>query len=183
LPQRDRSHKPWSEANGGAQCGKPACCVRRGGDWKRGTVGGAADKAESLTGCKSLYRQLPVFGRLAYPVRVEATKHDRPGRRSPGCPAGVRAAVGTIWGASKLGGRNITKYLHPRNATLREIVIRRFDAGSRPILDLGKADGTVEETGESTRCTAGVWDPASKERLSEITSGSVRLNPGKGEEK
>jgi hypothetical protein len=25
-------------ANGGAQCGKSACCVRRGGDWKRGTV-------------------------------------------------------------------------------------------------------------------------------------------------
>ena len=56
------------------------------------------------------------------------------------------------------------------------------NAGSRPILLLGKADDIVEETGESTRCTAGVWDPASKERLSEITSGSVRLNPGKGEE-
>jgi hypothetical protein len=30
--------KPRCEANGGAQCGKSACCVRRGGDWKRGTV-------------------------------------------------------------------------------------------------------------------------------------------------
>ena len=70
---------------------------------------GAADKAESLTGCKSLYRQLPGFGRLAYPVRVE--EHDRPGRKSPGCPAAVYAAVGTIWGASKLGGRNIKEYL------------------------------------------------------------------------
>src|SRR6516162_11678380 len=38
LPQPDRSHKPWSEANGSAQCGKSARCVRRGGDWKRGTV-------------------------------------------------------------------------------------------------------------------------------------------------
>jgi hypothetical protein len=38
LPQQDRSHKRWGEANGGAQCGKSACCVRRGGDWKRGTV-------------------------------------------------------------------------------------------------------------------------------------------------
>src|SRR6266436_316852 len=38
LPQQDRSHKRWREANGGAQCGKSACCVRRGGDWKRGTV-------------------------------------------------------------------------------------------------------------------------------------------------
>src|SRR6266436_4640613 len=37
-PQQDRSHKLWREANGGAQCGKSACCVRRGGDWKRGTV-------------------------------------------------------------------------------------------------------------------------------------------------
>src|SRR6266481_833093 len=38
LPQQDRSHKRWREANGGAQCGKSARCVRRGGDWKRGMV-------------------------------------------------------------------------------------------------------------------------------------------------
>src|SRR5262249_36091124 len=76
---------------------------------------GAADKAESLAGCKSPYRQLPVFGRLAYPGRAAATTHERPGRKSPSCPAAVFAAVGTIRGASKLGGRNITKYLQPRN--------------------------------------------------------------------
>src|SRR5262245_8408413 len=76
---------------------------------------GAADKAECLTGCKSLYRQLPVFGRLAYPGRAAATKHERLGRKSPSCPAAVLAAVGTIRGASKLGGRNIMKYLQPRN--------------------------------------------------------------------
>jgi hypothetical protein len=52
------------------------------------------------------------------------------------------------------------------------------DAGSRPILSLGKADDIVEETGESTRCTAGVRDPASKERFSEITSGSSRGQQG-----
>ena len=120
---------------------------------------GAADKAESLAGWESLYRHLPVFRRLAYPVRAAATKHDVPGRKSPGCPAGDLAAVGTIWGASKLGGRNITKYLHPRKIALREVV-RRIDAGSRPTILLGKADDTVEETGESTRGTAGVGDPA-----------------------
>ena len=38
LPQQDRPHKRWREANGGAQCGKSACCVRRGGDWRRGMV-------------------------------------------------------------------------------------------------------------------------------------------------
>src|SRR5580704_8960256 len=27
LSQQDRSHKPWHEANGGAQCGKSARCV------------------------------------------------------------------------------------------------------------------------------------------------------------
>jgi hypothetical protein len=139
---------------------------------------GAADKTESLAGCKSPYRQLPVFGRLAYLERVEATKHDRPRRRSPSCPAAVIAAVGTIRGASKLGGRNITEYLQPRKRGLREVVIRGTDAGSRPVNHLGKADDTVEETGESTRCTAGVGDPASKERFSEITSGSCRGQQG-----
>ena len=128
---------------------------------------GAADKAESLAGCKSPYRQLPVFGRLAYPERAEATKHDRPGRRSPSCPAAVFAAVGTIRGASKLGGRNITKYLQPRNASCEKSLFADIDAASRPFHYLGKADDTVEGTGASTRCTAGVGDPASKDRLSE----------------
>src|SRR6516162_8810520 len=114
-------------------------------------VEGAADKAESLAGCKSPYRQLPVFRRLAYPMRGEATNRVLLGRKSPGCPAAVLAAVGTIWGASKLGGRNITKYLHPRNTSLREVVIRGINADCRPNLRLGKADDTVEETGESSR--------------------------------
>src|SRR6266481_5411934 len=35
-PQQDRSHKLWREADGGAQCGKSARCVRRGGGWRRG---------------------------------------------------------------------------------------------------------------------------------------------------
>src|ERR1700730_4393164 len=37
-PRQDRSNKPRREANGGAQCGKSARCVRRGGGWKRGAV-------------------------------------------------------------------------------------------------------------------------------------------------
>ena len=40
VAQQDRSHKPRHEANGGAQCGKSARCVRRGGDWRRGTASG-----------------------------------------------------------------------------------------------------------------------------------------------
>ena len=141
---------------------------------------GAADKAESLAGCKSPYRQLPVFGRLAYLERAEATKHDRPRRRSPSCPAAVLAAVGTIRGASKLGGRNITEYLQPRKRGPREVVIRGIDAGSRPVNHLGKAADTVEETGESTRCTAGVGDPASKERFSGNNVGKLPWAAGTG---
>ena len=143
-------------------------------------VEGAADKAESLAGCKSPYRQLPVFGRLAYPMRGEATNRVLLGRKSPGCPAAVFAAVGTIWGASKLGGRNITKYLQPRNATPREIVIRGQTREADPTLDLGKADGAVEETGASTRSTAGVWGPASKERFSVDNVGKLPWAAGTG---
>src|SRR6516162_10000120 len=146
-------------------------------------IGGIEERSSrqgrSLAGCKSPHRQLPVFGRLAYPMRGEATNRVLLGRKSPGCPAGVFAAVGTTWGVSKLGGRNITKYLHPRNSSLREVV-RRIDAGSRPHLRWGKADDAVEETGASTRCTAGERDPASKDGLSEITSGSCREQQGLG---
>src|ERR1039458_4857423 len=55
-----------------------------GGEWREG---GAADKAANLARWKSLCRQLPVFGRLAYPVRAEATKHVLPGCKSLSCPA------------------------------------------------------------------------------------------------
>jgi hypothetical protein len=99
---------------------------------------GVADNTESLAGRESPYRQLPVFGRLAYPVRAEATKHDVPGRRSPGCPAAVIAAVGTIWGASKLGGRNVMKYLQPRNAYPREVVIRGQMREADPFVTWGR---------------------------------------------
>jgi hypothetical protein len=98
-------------------------------------------------------------------LAAEATKHDVPGRKSPGCPAAVFAAVGTIWGASKLGGRNITKYLQPRKVSCEKSLVADKTREADP--PVGKADGAVEETGASTRRTAGVWGPASKERFSE----------------
>ena len=55
-----------------------------------GVERGAADKAANLARWKSLCRQLPVFGRLAYPERAEATKHGMPGCKSLGCPAAVQ---------------------------------------------------------------------------------------------
>jgi hypothetical protein len=50
---------------------------------------GAADKAANLAGCKSPCRQLPVFGRLACPVRAEVTKHVLPGLKSLSCRVAV----------------------------------------------------------------------------------------------
>ena len=93
---------------------------RTGENPQSGMLGGIEERSSrqgrSLAGCKSPHRQLPVFGRLAYPMRGEATNRVLLGRKSSGCPAGVFAAVGTIWGASKLGGRNITKCLQPRKS-------------------------------------------------------------------
>jgi len=143
-----------------------------------GAAGRSGRQGRSLAGCKSPHRQLPVFGRLAYPMRGEATNRVLLGRKSPGCPAGVFAAVGTIWGASKLGGRNITKYLQPRKSPAARSRFKRHSCGKPTHFPLGKADGTVEETGASTRCTAGVGDPASKNRLLDITSGSCRGQQG-----
>ena len=115
---------------------------RTGENPQSGMLGGIEERSSrqgrSLAGCKSPYRQLPVVGRLAYPMRGEVTNRVLLGRKSPGCPAGVFAAVGTIWGASKLGGRNITKYLRPRKAVLREVVIRGIGAGSRPTFPWGR---------------------------------------------
>ena len=92
---------------------------------KSGMEERSSRQGRSLAGCKSPYRQLPVVGRLAYPMRGEVTNRVLLGRKSPGCPAGVFAAVGTIWGASKLGGRNITKYLQPRKSPR----MKSFQAG------------------------------------------------------
>jgi hypothetical protein len=114
---------------------------------------GAADKAANLARRKSSYRQLPVFGRLAYPVRAEATKHVLPGCKSLGRPVAVRAAVGTIWETSKFGGLNINGISAASKSRSAKSRVCGLEAGSRPTLLLGEADDTKEETG---KCTS--WD-------------------------
>src|SRR6516164_1745412 len=114
----------------GKACGRKAKVSNRTREiWPSGIIGGLRERSSrqgrSLAWCKSPYRQLPVVGRLAYPMRGEVTNRVLLGRKSPGCPAGVFAAVGTIWGASKLGGRNITKYLQPRKSPR----MKSFQAG------------------------------------------------------
>jgi hypothetical protein len=127
-----------------------------------------------------LRRQLPEFGRLAYPMHAEATKHVLLGRKSPGCPVAVCAAVGTIWGASKLGGLNITKCLQLRNAGPPEIVGGAI-AGSRPILLLGKADDAGEETGTCTMRYRRGRGPSIPGRIRRDNVGKIPPAAGSGD--
>jgi hypothetical protein len=68
---------------------------------------GAVDNAVNLARCKSSFRQLPVVGRIAYPMGAKVTMHVRLGCKSLSCPVGEPVAVGTTREASKLGGLNI----------------------------------------------------------------------------
>ena len=86
-------------------------------------------------GCKSrkvevLSLSIACIGRIAYPVRAEATKHDKPGSKSLGCPVEKFAAVGATWEASKLGGLNIKKCLQPRELARGKIAFA--DTNGKP---------------------------------------------------
>ena len=73
------------------------------------TGSGAAVKAANLGRWESSFRQLPGFGRKAYPLQGEVTSPDRRGRRSHGRPASQDARVGATGVASKLVGLNISE--------------------------------------------------------------------------
>jgi len=79
--------------------------------------------------------------------------------------------VGTVWVASKLGGRKEgNEYCSPETAALREAV-RRIFAERRPGHFSGKTEVLWEETAKCTIEAAWVWVLASRERFSEITTG------------
>src|SRR6516162_1753837 len=119
-----------------------------------------------------MYRQLPEFGRLACPVHAEVTKHVLPGRRSPGCPAAVRAAVGTIWGATQTW-RPEHKEISaaPKFPARTKSVQADNSREADPSLDGGRPTTQRKKQAEARCGTAGVRDQASRERFSEITSG------------
>ena len=82
---------------------------------------GAADKAANLGGCKSLCRQLPVNGRLAYPLLGEVTNRDMRGRRSHGCPR-REPRGGSNLGGEQIGGPEDHRMTAaPRTQTLLEL--------------------------------------------------------------
>src|SRR6478672_5501863 len=86
-------------------------------------IGGIEERSSrqgrSLAGCKSPHRQLPVFGRLAYPMRGEATNRVLLGRKSPGCPAGVFRS-----GRDDLGGEQTWRPEHNEISATSKILPR-----------------------------------------------------------
>jgi hypothetical protein len=138
---------------------------------------GAADNAESLAGWESLYRQLPVFRRLAYPIRGEATNRVLLGCKSPGCPAGVRS------GRNDLGGEQTWRPEHNEiSASSKSGPARsrhsRDRCGKPTHFPVGKADDTVEETGANTRWYRRGRGSSIQGKVLGITSGSCRGQRG-----
>jgi hypothetical protein len=89
--------------------------------------GRSVDRGERPTRLRILRGESPravncLFGRQAYAMHAEVTKHVLLGRKSLSCPAAVCAGVGTIWEVSKLGGLNIKKCLQLRKYAPRKIV-------------------------------------------------------------
>src|SRR5215470_11537004 len=98
-------------------------------------------------------------------MRGEATNRVLLGRRSPGCPAEVFAAVGTIWGASKLGGRNITEYLQPRKRACEKSLFAGQTREADPCLFGERCKHTVYRRGTGSSIQG---------KVLRITSGSCR---------
>ena len=99
-------------------------------------------------------------------MRAKVTTHVLLGRKSLGRPAGIFAAVGTIWKASNFGGLNITEWLQPRNESA-ENRVRGEQRDADPIYLWGRPMNAGEEPGKRTQQTAGVGAQASEERFSE----------------
>jgi hypothetical protein len=120
-----------------------------------------------------LCRQLPVFGRLAYPVRAEVTKHVLPGSKSLGCPA------------ADLGDEQTWRPEHkeisaaPKSCLVESRVREKLRKPTRFLLG-GRPMPQRKKQVKALCGTAGVWDQASKERFTEITSGRTRWQQGLG---
>ena len=173
---------------GAKQTGKPTAGNPHGGFDAAGTGNGLTVRIvrhwSSRQGCKSgkvkvLFPSITCIGRIAYPERAEVTKHDMPGGKTLGCPAGKLAAVGAIWERSKLRGLNIKKCLQPRKLTRGKVAFA--DQNGKPTHSvLGKADDIEEETGTSTRWDRrgrgpGIWGKICRDRV-----GKMPLAAGAG---
>ena len=120
---------------------------------------------------------MPVFGRIAYPVRAEVTKHVLPGSKRSQLPCGSIAAVGAIWETSKLRGLNITECLptsKPHHGKSRLWSMREADL--RGVW--GRPMTSGEETGKGTRWDRRGWEPGIWRKICGDNIGNIPLAAG-----
>src|SRR5215831_21604 len=125
-----------------------------------------------FSGVKVPAPSITCFGRLAYPGRAEATKHDVLGRKVTNRPAG------NCSGGSDQGGKQTERPEHNEMAATSKIPsavksLERNFTVRRPIALMGKADAAGEVTGKSNLQTVVVGGPG-------ILGKTRRDNVGKG---
>ena len=100
-------------------------------------------------------------------MRAKVTTHVLLGRKSLGRPAGIFAAVGTIWKASNFGGLNITEWLQPRNESA-ENRVRGEERDADPLYPWGRPKTLRKNQARALALsgTAGVGAQVSEERFS-----------------
>jgi len=103
-------------------------------------------------------------------VRAEATKHDKPGSKSLGCPVEIRS------GRSDLGGEQTRRPEHKEmSATSRTSPRKNRVRGYQREADLksvlGRPMTLRKKQANALGGTVGVGDQASGDRFAEITSG------------
>jgi hypothetical protein len=100
--------------------------------------------------------------------------------KAPAALLEVELAVGTIWGASKLGGPNIKKCLQPRKLSPPR---NRFGGKKREAdrLDIwGRPMTPEEETGKSTLGTRRGRGPSIQGKIRRDNVGKIPLAAGAG---
>ena len=111
-------------------------------------------------------------------MHAEVTMHVLLGCKSPGCPAGSMAAVGTTWGASKLGGPNIKKCLQRRKIPLLRSRFSRSMREADLIYSWGRPMIPGEETGKCTLGTRRRRGPSIQGRIRRDNVGNIPLAAG-----
>ena len=132
----------------------------------------AAGKAANLVGERPM-PSIARFGRLAYPMRGEATNRAVLGRKRHGRPP-IRNMDGQRWERSGWQQTRRPEGYRMTAAAKAPPVQKSLNGllwSSRPDGSLGKADVTGEETGTSTLSATVVGVQGSEERFAEITPG------------
>src|SRR5215469_11028605 len=135
----------------------------------------------NLARCESSFRQLPVVGRIAYPMRAKVTTHVRLGhKKSLGCPVSL-----TCSGRNDLGGKQTVRPEHNEIAATSKTSPRKIVFAETSEKPTNSPFWEGRRHGGRTRQMhsmglAGVRAQAAQDRFAEITSGRSWCAAGAG---